>query len=109
MNGLSLFILPNVSQAFTLRCRTLRGWRRYRMNIAASGGFPKRREPLLNIPMPIVAMALVFAAFQLASSLLGERFDLIAWNYLGFVPIRLSLTLFPDRLQDIIQQANSDP
>ena len=79
------------------------------MNIATSGGFPKRREPLLNIPPPIAAMALVFAAFQAASSLLGERFDLIAWKYLAFVPIRLSLALAPGRLQGIIEQANSDP
>jgi membrane associated rhomboid family serine protease len=79
------------------------------MNIATPGGFPKRREPLLNIPTPIAAMALVFAAFQLASSLLGEQFDLMAWKYLAFVPIRLSLALAPDRLQAIIERANSDP
>jgi membrane associated rhomboid family serine protease len=79
------------------------------MNIATPGGFPKRREPLLNIPQPIAAMAIVFAVFQAASAVLGERFDLTAWKYLAFVPIRLSLVLAPSRLQDIIERANSDP
>ena len=79
------------------------------MNIATPGEFPKRREPLLNIPAPIVAMALLFAAFQAASSFWGERFDLITWNYLGFVPIRLSLAVASGPAAGLIEQANTDP
>lgn len=65
-------------------------------------GQPPAREPIFNLPGPVIWLSLIVVAIHGVRSLLGdyEDYQLIAW--LSFVPVRFSLWLDPSRLNEAV-------
>jgi membrane associated rhomboid family serine protease len=71
---------------------------------------PPAREPILNLPGPVIWLSLLVVAIHAGRALLGDEADyrLVAW--LSFVPLRLSLWLDPSRLGEAVDElARSAP
>lgn len=65
---------------------------------------PRPREPVFNVPLTVLAIAIVLVAIYLWQSLLSEdqRFDILM-NY-GFIPARELSWLFPNAIRSIVEQ-----
>jgi membrane associated rhomboid family serine protease len=68
----------------------------------------RRREPMFNAPVVVLGLIAVligvYAAFHWASAPVQDR---IIRNY-AFIPGRLTIAIWPDRLVDLLSRANMD-
>jgi membrane associated rhomboid family serine protease len=69
----------------------------------------RRREPMFNAPgvvLGLVAILIgIYAAYNWAPASIQDK---VIRDY-AFIPGRLTISLWPDRLVDLIKRANSDP
>jgi membrane associated rhomboid family serine protease len=69
----------------------------------------RRREPMFNAPVVVLGLIAVligiYAAFNWAPVAIQDR---IIRSY-AFIPGRLTIAIWPDRLVDLLGRANSDP
>ena len=69
----------------------------------------RRREPMFNAPVVVLGLiALLLAIHALVSWAPDAIQDRIVRDY-AFVPGRLTIAIWPDRLVDLINRANTDP
>jgi membrane associated rhomboid family serine protease len=72
-------------------------------------GVARRREPMFNAPTVVVVLIIVLLAIHAA---LGWATDAIQDRVIrdfAFIPGRLTIALWPERLVDLLDRANSDP
>ena len=69
----------------------------------------RRREPMFNAPIVVLGLIAVligiFAAFNWAPEVVQDR---VIRDY-AFIPGRLTIAIWPDRLVDLINRASTDP
>ena len=69
----------------------------------------RRREPMFNAPIVVLGLIAVligiYAAFNWAPVAIQDR---VIRDY-AFIPGRLTIAIWPDRLVDLIHRANTDP
>ena len=69
----------------------------------------RRREPMFNAPIVVLGLIAVligiYAAFNWAPEIVQDR---VIRNY-AFIPGRLSIAIWPDRLVDLLGRVNTDP
>jgi membrane associated rhomboid family serine protease len=79
------------------------------MNANEPRRIARRREPMFNAPVVVLGLIAVliaiYAAFNWASEPIQDR---VIRDY-AFIPGRLTIGLWPDRLVDLIKRVNSDP
>ncbi|HTZ67613.1 MAG TPA: rhomboid family intramembrane serine protease [Roseiarcus sp.] len=69
----------------------------------------RRREPMFNAPVVVLGLiALLLAIHALVSWAPDAIQDRIVRDY-AFIPGRLTIAVWPDRLVDLINRANTDP
>lgn len=73
-----------------------------------SGNAPPKREPAFNIPFVVLALALVLLAIH-AFLGFGARDPGMIYVDWGFIPGRLTIGLFPQRLNELLESSNYDP
>src|ERR1700761_4118907 len=69
----------------------------------------RRSEPMFNAPVVVLALIAVligiYAAFTWAPAMVQDR---VIRNY-AFIPGRLTIAIWPDRLIDLLNRVNTDP
>lgn len=79
------------------------------MNANEPRRIARRREPMFNAPVVVLGLIAVliaiYAAFNWAPDPIQDR---VIRDY-AFIPGRLTIGLWPDRLVDLIKRVNSDP
>jgi membrane associated rhomboid family serine protease len=72
-------------------------------------GSSRRREPIINAPTVVIVLALVLIAIQagLNWAPLATQ-DAVIRNF-AFIPGRLTIAIWPERLLELLNRANSDP
>ena len=79
------------------------------MNANEPRGIARRREPMFNAPVVVLGLIAIligiYAAFNWAPEAVQDR---VIRDY-AFIPGRLTIGLWPDRLADLIKRVNSDP
>lgn len=65
---------------------------------------PTQREPILNLPSVIVWLIVLLAAIQGLRSLLSAYDDYVLLSWLAFVPVRVTLWLSPDRIDEMVSE-----
>jgi membrane associated rhomboid family serine protease len=69
----------------------------------------KTREPIFDLPFVVVALVAVLVGVHGLASLASEQtFDAIIGQF-AFMPGRLTLAFWPDRIGDLLARANFDP
>ena len=63
---------------------------------------PTQREPILNLPSVIVWLTVLLVAIQGVRSLLSAYEDYILLSWLAFVPVRVTLWLEPERIEEMV-------
>jgi len=72
-------------------------------------GTGRRREPMFNAPLVVLGLIVVLIGIYAGFSWAPERIqDQIIINY-AFIPGRLTIAIWPDRLIDLIHRASTDP
>lgn len=72
-------------------------------------GAPKIREPIFDAPPVVIALVAIFIAIHVGVSLVSaETQDWIVSQF-AFIPGRLTLAFWPDRLGELLARANLDP
>src|SRR5689334_14151086 len=78
------------------------------MNANEQRGIARRREPMFNAPVVVLGLIAIliaiYAAFNWAPEPVQDR---VIRDY-AFIPARLTIGLWPNRLADLIARANSD-
>ena len=79
------------------------------MNAIEPRRIVRRREPMFNAPVVVLGLIAVligiYAAFHWTTAPIQDR---VIGDY-AFIPGRLSIAIWPDRLIDLLNRANSDP
>ena len=72
-------------------------------------GTGRRREPMFNAPLVVLGLIVVLIGIYAGFSWAPERIqDQIIISY-AFIPGRLTIAIWPDRLIDLIHRASTDP
>jgi membrane associated rhomboid family serine protease len=69
----------------------------------------KRREPIFDAPAVVVGLAVGLLAIHGAMDLLSDAWQDAVARQLAFIPGRLTIALWPNELQFLLQRANDDP
>jgi membrane associated rhomboid family serine protease len=72
-------------------------------------GAARRREPIFFVPFVVVALVAALLAIQALVSQLGADWQDAVVRDLAFVPGRLTLSIWPDRLIELLSRVNVDP
>ena len=79
------------------------------MNANEQRPIARRREPMFNAPLVVLGLIAIllgiYAAYNWAPEPIQDR---VIRDY-GFIPGRLTIGLWPDRLADLLKRVNSDP
>ena len=75
----------------------------------ASSGAPRPREPMFAIPAVVVALVVLLLAIQAAVGWLSDETVNNLYIEGGFIPGRLTIALWPERLGALLARVNSDP
>ena len=73
-----------------------------------SGGAP-RREPMFFVPFVVTALVVTLLAIHAVVSQIGVASQNAVVRDLAFIPGRLTLAIWPDRLVDLLARVNADP
>jgi membrane associated rhomboid family serine protease len=76
------------------------------LDFTSSGARP--REPMFFMPAPVLALVAALLAIHAAVSWANVNAQEIAYLDFGFIPGRLTVALFPDRLANLLAGANVD-
>jgi membrane associated rhomboid family serine protease len=78
------------------------------MNANEQRGFARRREPMFNAPVVVLGLIAILIGIYVAFNWVPEPVqDRVIHDY-AFIPARLTIGLWPNRLADLIARANSD-
>jgi membrane associated rhomboid family serine protease len=72
-------------------------------------GVARRREPMFNAPAVVVVLVVVLLAIHAAMSSAPDAIQDRVIRDFAFVPGRLTIAIWPERLVDLLGRANSDP
>ena len=69
----------------------------------------RRREPMFNAPLAVVGLIVVLIAIEAAMS--GGSYRVQDWivRDFAFIPGRLTISIWPHKLVELLERANSDP
>ena len=70
---------------------------------------PKAREPIFDAPLVVVALVAILLAIHGAFSLASEQTQDAIIGQFAFMPGRLTVNFWPQRLGDLLARANLDP
>jgi membrane associated rhomboid family serine protease len=68
-----------------------------------------RREPIFSVPLVVVALVAALIAAYAVFDILSPATQDAALSLFAFLPGRLTLAIWPERLSDLIARAGSDP
>jgi membrane associated rhomboid family serine protease len=68
-----------------------------------------RREPIFSVPLVVVALIAALIAAYAVFDILSPATQDAALSLFAFLPGRLTLAIWPERLSDLIARAGSDP
>jgi membrane associated rhomboid family serine protease len=71
-------------------------------------GVARRREPMFNAPTVVVVLIIVLLAIHAALSWAPDAIQDRVIRDFAFIPGRLTIALWPERLVDLLDRANSD-
>ena len=69
----------------------------------------RRREPIINAPAVVVVLVLVLLAIQAGLGWAPPAIQDKVIREFAFIPGRLTIAIWPERLVDLLNRANSDP
>jgi len=72
-------------------------------------GVARRREPMFNAPTVVVVLIIVLLAIHAALSWAPDAIQDRVVRDFAFIPGRLTIAIWPQRLIDLLDRANSDP
>jgi membrane associated rhomboid family serine protease len=79
------------------------------MNANAPRSVARRREPIFSAPAVVVVLIIVLLAIHAALSSAPDATQDEVIRDFAFIPGRLTLAIWPERLVDLLGRANSDP
>lgn len=68
----------------------------------------KGREPIFDAPLVVVALAILLLAIHAGMGLLSDAWQDAVARQLAFIPGRLTIALWPDALQHLLERANEN-
>ena len=68
----------------------------------------RRREPMFNAPIVVLGLIAVLIGLYAAFNWARWRSGSVIRDY-AFIPGRLTIAIWPDRLTDLIKRTNTDP
>lgn len=72
-------------------------------------GAPKAREPIFDAPPVVVGLVAILIAIHMGVSLVSAQTEESIVSQFAFIPGRLTLAFWPDRLGELLARANLDP
>src|SRR5580698_6089531 len=72
-------------------------------------GVARRREPMFNAPVAVVVLVAILLAIYGALNWAPDAIQDRVVRDFAFVPGRLTIAVWPQRLIDLLDRANSDP
>src|SRR5271156_5331161 len=72
-------------------------------------GVARRREPMFNAPTVVVVLIIVLLAIHAALNWAPDAIQDRVVRDFAFVPGRLTIAIWPQRLIDLLNRANADP
>jgi membrane associated rhomboid family serine protease len=79
------------------------------MSVNKPRGVARRREAILNAPAVVVVLIIVLLAIHAALSSAPDTIQDRVIRDFAFIPGRLTIAIWPERLVDLLDRANSDP
>jgi membrane associated rhomboid family serine protease len=79
------------------------------MNANQPRGVARRGEPIFNAPAVVVVLIIVLLAIHAALSLAPDAIQDRVVRDFAFIPGRLTIAIWPERLVDLLGHVNSDP
>jgi membrane associated rhomboid family serine protease len=79
------------------------------MSANAPRGIARRREPMFNAPAVVVVLIIVLLAIHASLSWAPDATQDTVIRDFAFIPGRLTIAIWPERLVDLLDRANSDP
>jgi len=74
----------------------------------ASSGAPRPREPMFSIPGVVIGLVALLLAIHAVVSFVGLQTQDDIYTQWGFIPGRLTISLWPDRLAALLARSNDD-
>lgn len=69
----------------------------------------KGREPIFDAPFVVIALAVLLLAIHAGMGLISDAWQDVVARDLAFIPGRLTVALWPDALQHLLERANDNP
>ncbi len=79
------------------------------MSVNKPRGVARRREPMFNAPTVVVVLIIVLLAIHAALSWAPDAIQDRVVRDFAFIPGRLTIAIWPQRLIDLLDRANFDP
>jgi hypothetical protein len=79
------------------------------MSVIEPRRMARRREPMFNAPLVVLGLVIVLVAIQAALNWAPDAIQDGVVRDFGFVPGRLTIAIWPRRLIELLERANSDP
>ena len=79
------------------------------MSVNKPRGVARRREAIFNAPAVVVVLIIVLLAIHAALSSAPDAIQDRVIRDFAFIPGRLTIAIWPERLVDLLDRANSDP
>jgi membrane associated rhomboid family serine protease len=79
------------------------------MSVIEPRRIARRREPMFNAPLVVLGLVIILVAIEAALNWAPDAIQDLVVRDFAFVPGRLTISIWPQRLIELLDRANSDP